>query len=64
MITIRDIRQTHLGVASVTDKDYADIANNLMPDFALNSNRDYTHGRKFTQANLDFLARTLRRLEY
>ena len=40
------------------------IANNLMPDFALNSNRGYAHGRQLAQDNLDFLARTLRRQDY
>ena len=40
------------------------IANNLMPDFALNSNRGYTRGRQLAQDNLDFLARTLRRQDY
>ena len=40
------------------------IANNLMPDFALNSNRGYARGRQLAQDNLDFLARTLRRQDY
>lgn len=40
------------------------VANNLMPDFALNSNRGYTRGRQLAQDNLDFLARTLRRQDY
>lgn len=40
------------------------IANNLMPDMALNSDKGYRHGKKLTQDNLDFLARTLRRHEY
>ncbi|MDY4852565.1 MAG: hypothetical protein SO188_06975 [Prevotella sp.] len=62
MITLGDIRKGHpFGVSSSTDKDYADIANNLMPDFALNSNRGYARGRQLAQGNLDFLARTLRR---
>lgn len=40
------------------------IANNLMPDFALNSSRGYARGRELAQDNLDFLARTLRRQDY
>ena len=40
------------------------IANNLMPDFALNSNRGYARGRQLAQDNLDFMARTLRRQDY
>ena len=40
------------------------ISNNLMPDFALNSNRGYARGRQLAQGNLDFLARTLRRQDY
>ena len=40
------------------------IANNLMPDFALNSNSGYARGRQLAQDNLDFLARTLRRQDY
>ena len=40
------------------------VANNLMPDFALNSNRGYARGRQLAQDNLDFLARTLRRQDY
>lgn len=40
------------------------ISNNLMPDFALKSTNGYDHGRKLTQDNLDFLARTLRRQDY
>ena len=40
------------------------LSNNLMPDFALNSTKGHTHGRKLTQDNLDFLARTLRRQDY
>lgn len=40
------------------------VANNLMSDFALNSNRGYTRGRQLAQDNLDFLARTLRRQDY
>ena len=40
------------------------ISNNMMPDFALSSNRGYAHGKKLTQENLDYLARTLRRQEY
>ena len=40
------------------------IANNLMPDFALNSNQGYARGRQLAQDNLDFLARTLRRQDY
>ena len=40
------------------------ISNNIMPDFALNSNRGYTRGRQLAQGNLDFLARTLRRQDY
>ena len=30
MITLKDIRKAHPGVASTTDKDYADIANTVM----------------------------------
>ena len=40
------------------------ISNNLMPDFALNSNRGYARGRQLAQDNLDFMARTLRRQDY
>ena len=40
------------------------VANNLMHDFALNSNRGYARGRQLAQDNLDFLARTLRRQDY
>ena len=40
------------------------IANNLLPDFALNSNQGFTRGRQLAQDNLDFLARTLRRQDY
>ena len=40
------------------------IANNLMPDFAPNSNQGYARGRQLAQDNLDFLARTLRRQDY
>lgn len=40
------------------------IAHNLMPDFALNSNRGYARGRQLAQDNLDFLARTMRRQDY
>lgn len=40
------------------------IANNLMPVFALNSNRGYTRCKQLAQDNLDFLARTLRRQDY
>ena len=40
------------------------ISNNIMPDFALNSNQGYARGRQLAQGNLDFLARTLRRQDY
>ena len=40
------------------------IANNLMPDFALNSIQGYARGRQLAQDNLDFLTRTLRRQDY
>ena len=40
------------------------VANNLMPAFALTSNRGYARGRQLAQDNLDFLARTLRRQDY
>lgn len=40
------------------------VANNLMLDFALNSNRGYARGRQLAQDNLDFLARTMRRQDY
>lgn len=40
------------------------IANNLMPDSALNSNRGYARGRQLAQDNLDFMARTLSRQDY
>ena len=40
------------------------VANNLMPDFALNSTEGYPRGRQLAQDNLDFLARTLRRQDY
>ena len=59
------MRKGHpFGVPTSTDKDHAYIANNLMPDFALNSTEGYPRGRQLAQDDLDFLARTLRRQEY